>query len=123
MEYAIILVLVAIIAIGGGILVNKLNVKDSTLTFVQLLLKGVDYISSRIDYKYSGNVSEVIEWVEESIELVEETIGVTNINEKKQIIKNKASDIAKEYGVPVDEDLLKIIDEGIQFFIDEGILK
>jgi hypothetical protein len=86
-------------------------------------LKGVDYISSRIDYKYSGNVSEVIEWVEESIELVEETIGVTNINEKKQIIKNKASDIAKEYGVPVDEDLLKIIDEGIQFFIDEGILK
>jgi hypothetical protein len=123
MEYAVIFILVAIIAIGGGILANRFNVKQSTLDFVQLLLKGVDYISSKIDYKYSGSVSEIIEYVGEAITLVEDTLGVVDINEKKQLIEDKATEIAKENGIPVDEDLLKIIDEAIQFFVDEGILK
>jgi hypothetical protein len=123
MEYCIILLLAAIIGIGGGILVAKLNIKDSVLNFVQLLLDGVDYISSKIDYKYSGSVSEVIEYVIEAIELVQDTVSVTDINQKKQLIEDKASEICQENGIEVDEDLLKIIDEAIQFFIDEGILK
>jgi hypothetical protein len=122
-EYAIILGLVAIIAIGGGILVNKYNIKDSTLNFVQLLLDGVDYISSHIDYQYSGSVSEVLEYVDIAIELVEDSVSVTDINEKKQLIEDKTEEICKQQGIEVDQDLLKIIDEGIQFFIDEGILK
>jgi hypothetical protein len=123
MEYAIILALVAIIAIGGGIAVNKFNIKSSTLDFVQLLLKGVDYISSHIDYKYSGSVSEVLEYVDEAITLVEDTVSITDINEKKQLIEDIAADLARENGIEPDEDLIKIIDEAIQFFIDEGILK
>jgi hypothetical protein len=123
MDYAIILALVAIIVIGGTFLVNKFNLKDSTLNFVQLLLDGVDYISSRIDYKYSGNISEVISYVDEAIELVEESVSVTDINEKKQLIEDKTAEICKEEGIEIDEDLLKIIDEAIQFFVDEGILK
>jgi hypothetical protein len=93
------------------------------LEFVQLLLKGVDYISSHIDYSYNGKVSEVVDYVSQAIELVEDSMSINDINAKKQLIEDKAAEIAKENGIEVDTDLLKIIDEAIKFFEDQGILK
>jgi hypothetical protein len=117
MEYIIIFILVTVVLIGGIYLKNKLNITNDQLDFAQILLDAVDYISSKIDYTYSGSVSEIIEYVNYAIDTIQENEDVTDPAILKQKIQDETAKICVDMGIVVDVDLLKIIDSAIDYFI------
>jgi len=117
MEYLIIGVLVTVILIGGIYLRRTLNITNDQLDFAQILLNAVDYVSSKVDYQYDGNVSEIIAYVNEAIDFIQENEDINDLGILKQHIQDKTAKICEENGITVDPDLLKIIDSAIDYFI------
>jgi len=118
-----VLILAGIFAIGfaGVYFKKKYNVKDSDLEMFQLILKMSDHVVATFNQiKYKGEISKIMKYVIEAIDFVleYEDIEEHELIMKKDLIMVKTREICAREGIELDDELFEIIDESIDFAIN-----
>jgi hypothetical protein len=113
-------ILVGIIGIAflGVYLKKKFNLKDSDVQFLQLILEICDYITSKIEFKYQEGVSVVVEYCLQAVSFVEMFDDIEDLEQKIIICKEKAIEACVDNGFEVDNGLIEIIDQVIDYIFD-----
>lgn len=118
-----VLILLGVFAVGflGVYLKRKKRIEDSDLEMFRLIIRMSDHIVKTFDkIKYKGELSKIMKYVIEAIDFVleYEDIPETELVMKKDLIMVKTREICEREGIVVDDELFEIIDESIDFAIN-----
>lgn len=118
-----VLILLGVFAVGflGVYLKRKKGIEDSDLEMFRLIIRMSDHIVKTFDkIKYKGELSKIMKYVIEAIDFVleYEDIPETELVMKKDLIMVKTREICEREGIVVDDELFEIIDESIDFAIN-----
>lgn len=112
-------VLFAAAVVGLIFLGRLLKVKDSEAQFGKLVLEIVDIINSKVEWKYSGKLTVVIDYAIMALNIVEETNDCTDYNKLKELVKNKATEICVLNGIEVDDDFVNLLGNIVDILIEK----
>jgi hypothetical protein len=115
--YVLIFIAVVLVSFGGVKLKNYYNLKESDIQFMGLVLKVVDYISSKFEYKFKDGISKVVEYSIIALVIVDETEKIDDLKQKLYIVKDKAIKLCVENGIEVDSGIVEIIDEIVEYIV------
>lgn len=118
--YIIGLICVAIIAISGVWLMRKYHVTDKEKESLALILKIIDYITNKTSLTYKGEISIVVKYCLEALYLIEKYQEAEDILDKKKVVKEETLDILKANNIKVDKEVIALVDEVINFIVDNN---
>jgi hypothetical protein len=118
-----VLILLGVFAVGflGVYLKRKKGIEDSDLEMFRLIIRMSDHIVKTFDkIKYKGDISKIMQYVIEAIDFIleYEDIEETELIMKKDLIMVKTREICEREGISLDDELFEIIDESIDFAIN-----
>jgi len=114
-------ILISIIVLGVAILgiylKKKFNIKDEEIDLGKKLIGLLVYIAKNSKIKYSGNIDIVAKYVIDAIDFVDEYEDAGTIEGKKDLVSEKALAICRENGIKVDPELVNLVDDIVDYFI------
>lgn len=123
MIYIMIFLTICAVGLLGVYLKRKFNITKEETDLLKIILNATGYVISNINIPINKDINKIIKYVLEAIDWIEKYSSLSTIKEKKENVKYKTLEICKENDIPVDDNLIKIIDEIIQYFIDKEMLK
>ena len=96
---------------------QKLGIKNEELELVKRILECADYLTSKVDFKYSNGISQVIEICIDAIDFVEENENITDVEKKKELIIEKALQLCHFVKLPLDNGNVEIIHMIVDYLI------
>ncbi len=112
-------VLFAVAVVGLIFLGKLLKVKDNETKFAKLILEIVDLVNAKVEWKYSGSLTTVIDYAIMALNVVEETNDCTDYNKLKELVKNKATEICVLNGIEVDDDFVNLLGNIVDILIEK----
>jgi len=118
--YILICVNLFIIGFLGIWLKRKYNVSKKEMEMLKTIFNTIDYIVSKTNIRYKGQIATVIKYCLQAIDFVNQySDEYTTPSERKQLIIDKALEICEENGITIDKELIDLIDELVDYFIKE----
>ena len=112
-------ILFAAAVVGLIFLGRLLNVKDKEAQFGKLILEIVDLINAKVEWKYSGKLTVVIDYAIMALNIIEETNDCTDYNKLKELVKNKAIEICVLNEIEVDDDFVNLLGNIVDILIEK----
>lgn len=113
--YSLILVLVGAVVYGGTWVVNKYNLKKNDLVSMYMMMNTINFIISKFNLRFKNEIRTIVTYCFEVITLVENSFDIEDRDVKLTLIKEKTLEICRKNGIVVDEDLINLIDNVIEF--------
>ena len=105
------------IIFGATYLKKKFNIKDSEIELGEKVINLLVYITSKSNFKYSGDLKLIAKYVLDAIDFVNEIEDAVSIEEKKALVENEALEICIYNGLKIDNELVQIVSEIVDFFV------
>jgi len=122
-----ILTMILVFALAAGAVVGliffarKFNVTKKEADFGLLLGEVVNYINSKIDWKYSGSLTLVVEYAKMALHIVKEQGDAQDISQLRKLVLIKAEIICQMNHITVDADFLRLLNAVIDVIIAKEV--
>ena len=90
-------------------LARKFNITKKEADFGLLFMEVVNYINSKIDWKYSGSLSDVVTYVTMALKVVKEQGDAQDFTQLRKLVLIKAELICEMNKIKVDADFLRLL--------------
>lgn len=108
-------------AAGGLALViflaRKFNITKKEADFGLLFMEVANYINSKIDWKYSGSLSDVVTYVTMALKVVKEQGDAQDFAQLRKLVLIKAELICEMNKIKVDADFLRLLNAVIDVIL------
>jgi hypothetical protein len=96
---------------------RKFGIKDEEIDLAYNIINFIQYIAKKSDFKYSGDIATVTRYVLLAISICEDLEEADTIEEKKELAINEALLICEVNGVNLDQELVGLVNEIIDYFV------
>lgn len=97
---------------------RKFNITKSDYESMILVLEIADYITGEVEFKYQDGVSKIVNYCLQALEVVEGLEKYSDIELKKEVIKEKALEICINEGIDIELGAVEIVDKIVEFIFD-----
>ena len=118
MEYIIIVVLLIVFTYVFKYVKNQFDIKQEQIEILHEILLGIDYITSKVEFKYKESISTLIERVLDAIDYIEENEKTNDVEQKKILIKEKAVKLCVDNNIEIDNGLVEIVDLIVDYYVN-----
>lgn len=109
---------VALVIFGGIYISKKYKLKKADLKNSEIVLEILTYIIDKYDFANKEKVRLVVQYALEALRIIEqEHVLLMDIKQKKNFVLEKTIQICKDNKIPVDSDLLKILNMVIDYIL------
>jgi hypothetical protein len=98
-------------------LARKFNITKKEADFGLLFMEVVNYINSKIDWKYSGSLSDVVTYVTMALKVVKEQGDAQDFTQLRKLVLIKAELICEMNKIKVDADFLRLLNAVIDVIL------
>lgn len=121
--YLLVILVTALVVLGGIYLFRKYNITDKEAQFGIMLLELINHITGKFEYKYKKGVTDVMSIVIMSLRLVVESNQVHRDNPDsyfilKDLVFEHSKELCLKYDMTFDDGLEDILDEAVTFAIE-----
>lgn len=115
--YCIIGLIVVGVGISGVYIKKKFKITKKDADLFKLIVNTIDYVTQNYDIKYKGNISIIIQYVYGALDFVNKYDTTKTLDEKQELVKNKALFICKKKNIKVDDDTVDLIDNLAEYVV------
>lgn len=98
-------------------LARKFNITKKEADFGLLFMEVANYINSKIDWKYSGSLSDVVTYVTMALKVVKEQGDAQDFAQLRKLVLIKAELICEMNKIKVDADFLRLLNAVIDVIL------
>ena len=122
--YIILICSAIVLAIYAVIFIKKTaNLTDKDIESIIMLANTINYIVDSMEIKYSDKVSKIIEYTIRAIEVSNKFETAETLIIKKDIVALEFFAICEKENIEIDEELLEMFDDAVEFIINNNYIK